>query len=54
VLERLLDGLGRAVRVRRAAVLIKARDGMDMIVSRAREAGRVARIVPRAAHVAKR
>ena len=54
VLERLLDGLGRAVRFDEAAVLIKTRDGMDMIVSRGprgKEESR--RIMPRAAHVAK-
>jgi len=47
--------MGSAARaVRRAAVLIKARDGMDMIVSRgARGKDESRRIVPQGAHVAK-
>jgi len=54
VLERLLDGLGRAVRFDEAAVLIKTRDGMDMIVSRGpRGNDESRRMVPRAAHVSK-
>jgi len=54
VLERLLDGLGRAVRFDEAAVLIKTRDGMDMIVSRGpRGKEESGRIMPRAKHVAK-
>ena len=34
VLERLLDSLGRAMRFDEASVLIRTRDGMDVIVSR--------------------
>jgi diguanylate cyclase (GGDEF)-like protein len=54
VLERLLDGLARTVRFEDASVLIKTRDGMDVIVSRGpRGRDESKRIVPSAAHVAK-
>jgi diguanylate cyclase (GGDEF)-like protein len=54
VLERLLDSLSRAVRFHEAAVLIKTRDGIDMIVSRGpRGKDQSRRIMPTSAHVAK-
>jgi len=54
VLERLLDSLGRAVRFHEAAVLIKTRDGLDVIVTRGtRGAEESKRIVPTSVHVAK-
>jgi diguanylate cyclase (GGDEF)-like protein len=54
VLERLLDSLGRAVRFDEAAVLIKTRDGMDLIVSRGpRGKDEARRIIPSSAHVDK-
>ncbi len=52
VLERLLDSLGRAVRFDEAAVLIKARDGMNVTVSRGpRGKDESQRIIPTAGHV---
>ena len=54
VLERLLDSLARAVRFDEAAVLIKTRDGMDVIVSRGpRGKDEARRIIPSSAHVDK-
>ena len=54
VLERLLDSLGRAVKFDEAAVLIKTRDGMDVIVSRGpRGRDEARRIIPSSAHVDK-
>ncbi len=54
VLERLLDSLGRAVRFDEAAVLIKTRDGLDVIVTRGkRGAEESKRVVPTSVHVAK-
>src|SRR5262249_15267283 len=53
VLERLLDSLGRAVRFDEAAVLIKTRDGMDVIVSRGpRGKDEARRIIPTSAPLA--
>ena len=52
VLERLLDSLGRAVRFHQAAVLIRTRDGMDVIVSRGpRGKDEARRIIPSATYV---
>ena len=54
VLNRLVDSLARAVRFEEAAVLIKTRDGMNMLVtrgSRGKEEAR--RLVPGAPHVVK-
>ena len=54
VLERLLDSLGRAVKFDEASVLIKTRDGMDVIVSRGpRGKDEARRIIPSSAHVDK-
>src|SRR5438067_6078198 len=54
VLERLLDSLGRAVKFDEGSVLIKTRDGMDVIVSRgARGKDEARRIIPSSAHVDK-
>jgi diguanylate cyclase (GGDEF)-like protein len=54
VLERLLDSLGRTVRYDQAAVLIKTRDGLDVIVSRgSRGKDEAQRIIPSASHVDK-
>ena len=54
VLERLLDSLARAVRFDQAAVLIKTRDGMDVIVSRGpRGKDEARRLIPSSAHVDK-
>src|SRR5207302_10831898 len=54
VLERLLDSLGRAVKFDEASVLIKTRDGMDVIVSRGpRGRDEARRIIPSSAHVDK-
>ena len=52
VLERLLDSLGRAVKFDESSVLIKTRDGMDVIVSRGpRGKDEARRIIPSSAHV---
>ena len=52
VLERLLDSLGRAVKFDEAAVLIKTRDGMDVIVTRGpRGKDESRRIIPSSAYV---
>jgi diguanylate cyclase (GGDEF)-like protein len=52
VLERLLESLGRAVRFDEASVLIRTRDGMDLIVSRGpRGKEEARRIIPSSAHV---
>ena len=54
VLERLLDSLSRAVRFDEASILIKTRDGMDLIVSRGpRGKDEARRIIPSSAHVDK-
>ena len=54
VLERLLDSLGRTVRYDEAAVLIKTRDGLDVIVSRgSRAKDEAQRMIPSSSHVAK-
>src|SRR5260221_5258604 len=54
VLERRLDSLGRVVRFDEAAVLIRTRDGMDVIVSRGpRGKDEARRIIPSSAHVDK-
>jgi diguanylate cyclase (GGDEF)-like protein len=52
VLERLLESLSRVVKFDEAAVLIKTRDGMDLIVSRGSRAKDESRkIIPSSAHV---
>jgi diguanylate cyclase (GGDEF)-like protein len=54
VLNRLVDSLARAVRFEEAAVLIKTRDGMNMLVTRgSRGKDEARRLVPGAAHVVK-
>ncbi len=52
VLGRLLDGLRRMVPFDEAAVLIKTRDGLDVIVNRgSRDKGESERLVPSSTHV---
>ncbi|MGZ6142554.1 MAG: diguanylate cyclase [Myxococcales bacterium] len=54
VLEKLLDSLSRAVKFDEASVLIKTRDGMDVIVSRGpRGKDEARRVIPSSAHVDK-
>jgi diguanylate cyclase (GGDEF)-like protein len=54
VLDRLVDSLARAVRFEEASVLIKTRDGMNMMVTRgSRGKEEAQRVVPGAAHVVK-
>jgi len=54
VLERLLDSLSRVVRFDEASILIKTRDGMDVIVSRGpRGKDEARRMIPSSAHVDK-
>ena len=54
VLDKLLDSLSRAVKFDDASILIKTRDGMDVIQSRgSRGADEARRIIPSSAHVDK-
>src|SRR6185312_14885628 len=54
VLDKLLDSLSRAVKFDEASILIKTRDGMDVIQNRGpRGKDEARRIIPSSAHVDK-